>query len=142
MKRAKYMAQTDIFAHPSRLPYGENLYWKSGRVPSCKNALEMWYREKKSYNYASGSFSPATGHFTQMIWAGSQYLGCASAKSRNTGRIYIAVSERSGARDWLITLFLAVVLLFLLQCNYWPQGNVRTQFKENVPPPGKYYAYN
>lgn len=91
MKRVRYMAQTDIFAHPSRLPYGENLYWKSGRVPSCKNALEMWYREKKLYNYSTGKFSPSTGHFTQMIWASSQYVGCASAKSRRSGRIYIAV---------------------------------------------------
>lgn len=92
MKRVRYMAQTDIFAHPKRLPYGENLYWKSGRVPSCKNALDMWYREKKHYNYSAGNFSPATGHFTQMVWAGSQYVGCASAKSRKSGRIYIAVS--------------------------------------------------
>ena len=94
MKRARYMAQTDIFAHPHRLIYGENLYWKSGRVPSCQNALDMWYRESKWYNYGSGSFSPSTGHFTQMVWANSQYLGCASAKSRKSGRIYIAVSVR------------------------------------------------
>ena len=93
MKRAEYMAKTDIFAHPSYLPYGENLYWKSGRVPSCDSALKMWYNENKYYNYKSGQFSPSTGHFTQMIWKGTHYVGCASAKSRRTGRIYIAVSR-------------------------------------------------
>jgi len=92
MKRVQYMAQTDIFAHPRHLSYGENLYWKSGRVPSCDNALKMWYNENKWYNYGAGQFSPSTGHFTQMIWKGSHYVGCASAKSKRTGRIYIAVS--------------------------------------------------
>jgi len=117
MKRARYMAMTDIFAHPPNLPYGENLYWKSGRVPTCKNALDNWYKEYKLYNFRSGGFSPATGHFTQMIWRDSQYLGCASAKSKRTGRIYIA-------------------------CNYYPPGNVRGQFKENVPYNKYYYAYD
>jgi len=117
IKRAQYMAATDIFAHPPRLQYGENLYWRSGRVPSCQNALDMWYNEVKWYNYAHGGFSPATGHFTQMVWKSSRYVGCASAKSKRTGRIYIA-------------------------CNYYPAGNVHGQFKANVPYNKYYYAYN
>jgi len=121
IKRAEHMASTDIFAHPSNLPYGENLYWRSGRVPSCTNALDMWYREVDYYNFRRGNFSPKTGHFTQMIWKDSRYVGCASAKSRRSGRIYIA-------------------------CNYYPPGNVIGRFKENVPQARKttrknYYDY-
>ena len=73
------------------MPYGENLYWKSGRIPTCKNALDMWYNEIKWYDFSRGGFSHATGHFTQMVWKSTRYIGCASAKSKNTGRIYIAV---------------------------------------------------
>lgn len=87
------MAKTDVFAHPKNLPYGENLYWRSGRAPSCSNALTMWYNEIKYHSFAKPYFSPKTGHFTQMIWRDSRYLGCASAKSPKSGRIYIAVSS-------------------------------------------------
>lgn len=93
MKRAEYMAKTDIFAHPNNLPFGENLYWRSGRSATCPAALRMWYNEDRLYNYERGSFSPATGHFTQMIWKGTRYVGCASARSSRTGRMYIAVSQ-------------------------------------------------
>ncbi|KAI1282116.1 Golgi-associated plant pathogenesis-related protein 1 [Halotydeus destructor] len=117
VKRAQYMAATDIFAHPSNLQYGENLYWRSGRVPSCASALDMWYREIKWYNFPKGKFSHKTGHFTQMVWKDTRYLGCASAKSKRTGRIYIA-------------------------CNYYPAGNVMGRFVDNVPNVhSKYYYY-
>lgn len=34
-----------------------------------------------SYDYRSGSYSSSTGHATQMLWATSQQLGCATASS-------------------------------------------------------------
>lgn len=98
------MASTDIFAHPSNLKYGENLYWRSGRTPSCQNALDMWYNEIKWHNFAKPYFSAQTGHFTQMVWKSSRYLGCASAKSRRTGRVYIAVSSATCAREISVCL--------------------------------------
>lgn len=94
MKRAEYMASTDIFAHPRNLPFGENLYWRSGRSATCSSALSMWYNEDKWYNYERGNFSPSTGHFTQMIWKATRYVGCASARSSRSGRMYIAVSSQ------------------------------------------------
>ena len=68
------------------------------------------YNEISLYSYKSPSFSTATGHFTQMIWKKSTHIGCAAAKSKKTGRVYIA-------------------------CNYWPRGNVLGKFKDNVPYP-------
>lgn len=37
------MAKSDIFEHPRNLPYGENLYWRSGTPPTCKDASDAWY---------------------------------------------------------------------------------------------------
>uniref|UniRef100_T1KLV2 SCP domain-containing protein n=2 Tax=Tetranychus urticae TaxID=32264 RepID=T1KLV2_TETUR len=107
-KRAEHMAATDIFAHPRHLPYGENLYYVWGAVPSCKSAVDAWYNEIRHFNYRWPTFSPATGHFTQVVWRGTRRVGCAAAQSRRTRRIYIA-------------------------CNYWPAGNVQGHFRHNVP---------
>lgn len=101
MKRAEYMAATDIFAHPRNLQFGENLYWRSGRSATCQAALSMWYNEDKWYNYERGTFSPSTGHFTQMIWKGTRYVGCASAKSAKSGKMYIAVSFKEKTSFYL-----------------------------------------
>lgn len=101
------MAKTDIFAHPAKLKYGENLYWRSGRTPTCGDAVIAWYNEIALYNFDQPKFSPKTGHFTQLVWRESKKIGCAAAQSPRTKRVYIA-------------------------CNYFPPGNVRGRYKENV----------
>ena len=93
MQRVQYMAQTDIFAHPPNLRVGENLFWSSGMIPSCDTAVTAWYNENRYYNYEAGQPSHVTGHFTQLIWKGSRSVGCAAAKSRRRGGIYVAVSQ-------------------------------------------------
>ncbi|XP_015781270.1 Golgi-associated plant pathogenesis-related protein 1 [Tetranychus urticae] len=110
LKRAQYMASTDIFEHPKRLRYGENLYWRKGSVPTCQDAVMNWYNEISLYQYSWPRYSPKTGHFTQIVWRDTQKIGCAAAQSPRTERIYIA-------------------------CNYYPPGNVRGFFKQNVAYP-------
>jgi len=39
-----------------------------------KEMTESWYNEYKKYDYRSRSYQPGTGHFTQVIWKGSQEL--------------------------------------------------------------------
>ena len=36
-----------------------------------KKVLDMWYEEEGKYSYKNASFSSGTGHFTQVVWAGS-----------------------------------------------------------------------
>ena len=107
------MASTDIFAHPRNLPFGENLYWRSGRSATCSSALGMWYNEDKWYNYERGNFSPSTGHFTQMIWKATRYVGCASARSSRSGRTYIAVSSEKRFLLWPQNSNLSFFISFL-----------------------------
>lgn len=68
----------------------------------------MWYDEVSLYNFASGGFSGATGHFTQLVWKSTTEVGCGISISRDS-KIY-AVSQ------------------------YTPPGNVQGRFKENVLP--------
>ncbi|KAF9928217.1 hypothetical protein FBU30_002560 [Linnemannia zychae] len=95
----------------SRGKYGENL---AAGYRDFKSSIAAWYDENKQYNYGSGGFSSATGHFTQVVWKGSKRIGCAKKFCSNN--------------NW--TLYI---------CNYDPPGNVMGRFQENVSPPNGNY---
>ena len=92
--------------------YGENLFycWSSrGICVTGKYASEEWYSEISDYDYSNPGFKSGTGHFTQMIWKGSQKIGCGAACDSNN-KCYVT-------------------------CNYSPAGNYLSQFAENVLQP-------
>merc|ERR1719181_2135922 len=75
---------------PPAGPCGENLAWSS--VPlSAASAVEMWYSEVDDCaggpNFMDGCPNgiggAAVGHFTAMIWAGVQEIGCAFSNSNS-----------------------------------------------------------
>jgi hypothetical protein len=68
---------------------GENLYWSSGTDQSddyyINQALGLWYDEVTKYwytyrQYTGSSSDYNAGHFTQMIWSETRYIGCAIRK--------------------------------------------------------------
>ena len=80
--------------------YGENLSWTGGITQSGSQAVSAWASEKSNYNYVTNSCSGVCGHYTQIIWRSSQYVGCATA------------SCQSGMTTQLWV------------CNYAPAGNI------------------
>jgi glioma pathogenesis-related protein 2 len=66
---------------------------------------ESWYNESSKYDYHNPSYQPGTGHFTQIVWKGSQEVGFAQA---------------SGA-----SMNYAVAM-------YYPPGNYMGEFSRNV----------
>jgi glioma pathogenesis-related protein 2 len=87
---------------------GENLRWSSPPGGQGDGAVTAsWYNEIGNYNFNNPGFSPATGHFTQVVWAGSTQLGCAKAVCGNF--------------DYWV-------------CRYSPAGNITGQFPANVKP--------
>ena len=60
-------------------PYGENLFWGSGRAYGGQDAVGAWVAESSNYNYASNTCAPNAmcGHYTQVVWRGSTAVGCA-----------------------------------------------------------------
>ncbi|CAH2354444.1 protein Pry1p [[Candida] railenensis] len=83
-------------------PYGENLAAGFKDGPS---ALEAWYEEGATYNYAAGN---TYDHFTQVVWKDTTKVGCAykDCSSNNWG-LYII-------------------------CSYDPAGNVVGESAANV----------
>ncbi|OXU22695.1 hypothetical protein TSAR_015781, partial [Trichomalopsis sarcophagae] len=116
------LAGKDIFEHRKENNYGENLYvgynsdpeWKlDPQVPvqSWLDTTPRRYDEISAYKF--GEPRPkniaAVGHFTQLVWKGSEKLGVGRAVSK-TGKVYVV-------------------------CNYEPAGNVVGQFANNVTAP-------
>lgn len=96
------------FEH-SRTRYGENLAGGTSGALDPAGSTEMWYREVDQYDFRKGGFSMATGHFTQVVWAGTQRLGCGMTTCKG---------------------------LDIIVCNYDPPGNVQGQYAANVKPTG------
>ena len=95
----------------STTSYGENLAWISSFKPA-ERVVKFWYDEEPLYNYKSPGYSFETGHFTQLVWKGTQEIGCGYAKGCVTRLPNV----------WV--------------CHYSPAGNYSGQFAENVLPKG------
>ena len=110
-KYSEYLASIETMKHSDNKKYGENLYycWSSaGICVTGEKASQSWYNEVNEYNFNSPGFSSGTGHFTQLVWKGSKQIGCGAACSNNN-KCYVT-------------------------CNYYPPGNVISQFDKNVFP--------
>ncbi|KAL9236832.1 hypothetical protein vseg_011457 [Gypsophila vaccaria] len=85
--------------HSSSTKFGENLFWGQGKNWFPKDAVAAWVAEKQWYNYQSNSCSEGEecGHYTQVVWRDTKFVGCAMIKC-DTGDIYIT-------------------------CEYYPPGN-------------------
>lgn len=105
---ADKIAAEDRMYHRQPNSYGENIYWSSGSNVNGNVPVDGWYSEIKKYNYSNPSFSMETGHFTQVVWAGSTEFGCGKSRSSRGGTYVV--------------------------CNYNPPGNYSGQFKQNVLP--------
>jgi pathogenesis-related protein 1 len=57
---------------------GENIYASSGTA-TAKGAVLSWASEQQNYDYAHNTCAGTCGHYTQLVWAKSVFLGCAIA---------------------------------------------------------------
>lgn len=106
---ADHIAETGRFEHRPRqgsnaTQHGENLAAGSGGGYTVLSAAAAWYDEKKLYPPGSpvtqGSYQQ-TGHYTQMVWRGTNLLGAGTA-----------IGKSGQLRGWIIVV-----------CNYDPAGN-------------------
>lgn len=88
--------------------YGENLAAATEGTLDPAAVTALWYDEIATYDFKHPGFSPATGHFTQLVWASTRQLGCGSVTC-------------NGLDLWV--------------CNYDPAGNVEGGYAANVKPP-------
>ncbi|KAF1744375.1 hypothetical protein MXB_3410, partial [Myxobolus squamalis] len=104
---AKELAKSNVLAHGDSND-GENLAFISGIKLDGEYATKMWYNEISDYDYSTPKFSSKTGHFTQLIWAGSKKFGIANFEGKNGSQFIVA--------------------------RYLPPGNFQGRFELNVKP--------
>jgi len=108
---ANYLAQDGCrLTHNRDDPYGENLF---AGPSDMEEAVQGWYDEVEDYDFNNQGFSGSTGHFTQVVWKGTERLGCAISTCPEGG-------PSPGRKIYV--------------CQYSPPGNVNNRFEENVFP--------
>ncbi|XP_076904155.1 basic form of pathogenesis-related protein 1-like [Bidens hawaiensis] len=81
----------------SQGPFGENLAEGYGDQFTATDAVNMWVGEKQYYEYQSNScVGDECGHYTQVVWRDSVYLGCAKVKCRNSWMFVICSYDPPG----------------------------------------------
>lgn len=70
-------ADNCAFEHEDQDSYGENL-WFSSFDPTPTEVVEAWASEVAFYDYDRNSCErgEVCGHYTQIVWADSEKLGC------------------------------------------------------------------
>lgn len=96
-----------MFGHSPGAKYGENLAAGTQGALDPESTVAMWYDEIQHYKFGSGGFSMQTGHFTQVVWRSTKYVGCGHATCKGND-IYV--------------------------CNYDPPGNWEGRYRQEVLP--------
>ncbi|XP_072800378.1 peptidase inhibitor R3HDML [Vicugna pacos] len=118
-RSAEAWATQCIWSHgpPQLMRYvGQNLSIHSGRYRSVVDLVKSWSEEKRNYSFPAPRdctphcpwrcSGPVCSHYTQMVWASSNRLGC-------------AIHTCSSIKVWGSTWHQAVYLV----CNYAIKGN-------------------
>ncbi|XP_070545243.1 Golgi-associated plant pathogenesis-related protein 1-like [Ptychodera flava] len=111
---ADRLAKAGKLEHRSNRKYGECIAWQKSQTGMTGNqAVEKLYNEINQYDWNRPEHSPATGHFTQVVWKSSRELGIGYCVNPKDSKDVYAVF------------------------NYNPAGNVVDKYKENVLPKKK-----
>lgn len=83
--------------------YGENLAFFSGEDSTPETVVDAWAVEVADYDYQANSCAAGAqcGHYTQLVWRGTDTVGCGAARCN------------VGGYDGILWV-----------CNYNPAGNV------------------
>jgi hypothetical protein len=74
------LADQATFAMSNNQQVGENLYLTSSKTTALEtvglNALEAFYEEHEYYTFSTDDCTDVCGHYTQVVWADTRYVGC------------------------------------------------------------------
>jgi hypothetical protein len=79
---------------------GENLLMQRGREMLGAMPADSWYEEIKDYNFRNPKQKTGVvGHFTQLVWKGSNEVGFGVGKAKDGS--YYVVANYYPAGNWI-----------------------------------------
>lgn len=120
---AQTVSNTCIFehstgrSHPDFSWIGENLYVTNSTSATVESVVQSWYNEKANFSYTHNNCSDVCGHYTQVVWADSKYLGCGI---KFCSSVFIPSSSKTMSNAHMVT------------CHYGPGGNYNNKLPYEV----------
>jgi len=95
---AEKIAETCQLKH-SGGQYGENIFWST--TPRAGNyVVDSWCKEEKYFNHKNTTYSQGksskSGHYSQVIWAKSLFVGAGVAFCANGSQMWVCVYDPPG----------------------------------------------
>ena len=79
--------------------YGENIFWSS-TPRSADYVVDDWCEEEKYFNHKNTTYikgkSSKSGHYSQVIWAKSLYVGAGMAYCKDGSQMWVCVYDPPG----------------------------------------------
>ncbi|CAL4909894.1 unnamed protein product [Urochloa decumbens] len=82
-----------VMMHSPGSPYGENVFWGTGNEWRAADAVASWATEASNFDWRAQACHPGQvcGHFTQVVWNDTEYVGCGRAECF-AGGVFITCS--------------------------------------------------
>jgi len=98
---AEQLASENCAFYHSMGSYGENLYWAKGFEPTPADVTNSWASEVQFYDYATNSCTPGEmcGHYTQIVWADTERVGCGMAYCSDGSEVWVCNYDPPG--NWI-----------------------------------------
>jgi len=81
--------------HSSSHKYGENIYWSSDESNEI-DAVESWANEKEYFNFRKREYTHKTGHYSQLIWRKTKFVGTGMAIARDGSEYWVSTYYPAG----------------------------------------------
>jgi pathogenesis-related protein 1 len=63
--------------------FGQNLFEISGGSANPVQVVSAWASEAANYNHTTNSCTARCGHYTQVVWRSTRFVGCGVARNAN-----------------------------------------------------------
>ena len=96
-KWANYLAKKSCRIKHSNTSNGENIYWSSA-TSTPDEVVASWASEKKYYRGGKVKSSKIYnyGHYTQVVWHSTKYVGCGRAVCKNGSEVWVCTYSPAG----------------------------------------------
>lgn len=77
---ADALIQSGAFHPRGDHKFGENLFEVTNRSATPYEVVTDWAAEARNYDYKSNTCSARCGHYKQVVWRDTQWVGCGAAR--------------------------------------------------------------